>query len=66
MIAQGCKAFMDNEIVPNKEKLGLEKDYQLTRKCLKKAAEQGLYGFDVPEEYGGHDMDFKTGTLCAE
>src|SRR5436309_7616939 len=55
-IAQTTEEFARNEIVPNIEKIE-HKDWQVTRDLLKKAAELGLATVDIPEEYGGADMD---------
>ena len=55
-IAQTTEEFSLNEIVPNAEKIE-HKDYELQRELLRKASEIGIANVDVPEEYGGSDMD---------
>src|SRR5512143_1562387 len=55
-IAQTTEEFSLNEIVPNGEKIE-HKDYALQRELLRKASEIGIANVDVPEEYGGSDMD---------
>ena len=55
-IAQTTEEFANNEIVPNGEKIE-HKDYALQRELLRKASEIGIANVDVPEEYGGSDMD---------
>ena len=55
-IAQTTEEFAKNEILPNIEKIE-HKDWATTRELIKKASELGLTSVDVPEEYGGMDMD---------
>ncbi|HVP44704.1 MAG TPA: acyl-CoA dehydrogenase family protein [Terriglobales bacterium] len=55
-IVQTTEEFSLNEIVPNAEKIE-HKDYALQRELLRKASEIGIANVDVPEEYGGSDMD---------
>lgn len=42
------------------------KDFEVTKKLLRKAGELGLMGIDVPEEYGGLQMGKVTSALIAE
>jgi butyryl-CoA dehydrogenase len=42
------------------------KKFEVTRALLRKAGELGLMGVDVPEEYGGLEMDKVTSALIAE
>ena len=56
LIAQTAEEFAKNEIAPNADKIE-KKDWALTRELLKKACELGLATVDVPEEYGGAEMD---------
>ncbi len=57
--------FVDNYIIPNKEKIeGL--DLELTKELLTKAGEFGLLGTAFPEEYGGSMQDFVTNMLLTE
>jgi alkylation response protein AidB-like acyl-CoA dehydrogenase len=65
MIKQTCEDFVQQEIVPNLDRIdSLEEG--LMPSILEKAGEMGLLGISVPEEYGGLGMDFKTSMLCAE
>ncbi|MHB1675172.1 MAG: acyl-CoA dehydrogenase family protein [Acidobacteriaceae bacterium] len=43
-----------------------EKDFAVTKGLLRKAGDLGLMGIDVPEEYGGMDMDKVTSALVAD
>src|SRR5437879_1218204 len=64
-IAQTTEEFAKNEILPNVEKIE-HKDWQVTRDLLKKAAELGLATVDIPEEYGGADMDKISSCIIAD
>lgn len=43
-----------------------KKDFAVTKGLLRKAGELGLMGIDVPEEYGGIEMDKVTSALIAD
>jgi alkylation response protein AidB-like acyl-CoA dehydrogenase len=64
-IAKTTEEFAINEILPNVEKIE-HKDWQVTRDLLKKAAELGLATVDIPEEYGGADMDKISSCIIAD
>ncbi len=65
MIAQTTDEFARNEIVPNLEKIE-HKDFALTRELIKKASELGITSVDVPEEYGGMEMDKVSSAIIAD
>jgi alkylation response protein AidB-like acyl-CoA dehydrogenase len=65
LIAQTAEEFANKEIVPNIEKME-RKDFSLNRELLKKAGELGLSGVDVPEAYGGMQMDKVTSAIIAD
>lgn len=65
MIAQTCKDFLAQEIWPNLDKIDKQEE-GLTVKLLDKAAELGLLGLSVPEQFGGFEKDFVTGMLATE
>jgi alkylation response protein AidB-like acyl-CoA dehydrogenase len=65
LIAQTAEEFAVNEIVPNIEKME-HKDYSITRDLLKKAGELGLSGVEIPEVYGGLEMDKVTAAVIAD
>jgi len=65
LIAQTTEDFAQNEIVPNIEKIE-HKDFSVTRELLKKAGELGLTAVDVPEAYGGMEMDKVTSAIIGE
>ena len=65
LIAQTAEEFANKEIVPNIEKME-HKDFAVTRELLKKAGELGLSGVDVPEQYGGMELDKVTSAIIAD
>jgi alkylation response protein AidB-like acyl-CoA dehydrogenase len=65
MIAETTRQFVDNEVVPHID--DLEKhDWQLARALIRKAADLGLIGANIPEEYGGLGLDQTSGALIGE
>src|SRR6266704_1545199 len=65
MIAQTAEEFANQEIVPNIEKIE-HKEWALTRELIRKASELGLASVDVPEQYGGADMDKVSSAIIAD
>jgi alkylation response protein AidB-like acyl-CoA dehydrogenase len=65
LIGQTAEEFATNEIVPNIEKIE-HKDFSVTRELLKKAGELGLSGVEIPEAYGGLEMDKVTAAVIAD
>src|SRR5246500_2348190 len=65
LIAQTAEEFANKEIVPNIEKME-HKDFAVTRELVKKAGELGLGGVDVPEQYGGMELDKVTSAIIAD
>ena len=65
MIAQSCTDFLAAEVWPNLDRIDAQEE-GLTVALLDKAAELGLLGLNVPEEYGGFEKDFVTGMLATE
>ncbi len=65
LIAQTAEEFAQNEIIPNIEKME-HKDFSVTRDLLKKAGELGLSGVEIPEAYGGLEMDKVTAAVIAD
>lgn len=65
MIAQTTTEFMDQEVIPNHERLE-QKDYELQRELIKKGADLGLINAVIPEEYGGLALDHVSQMLIAE
>ena len=65
MIGQTAEEFAVNEIVPNAEKME-HKDFSVSRELLKKAGELGLSSVEIPEAYGGLEMDKVTAAVIAD
>jgi alkylation response protein AidB-like acyl-CoA dehydrogenase len=65
MIGQTTEEFAVNEILPQADKIE-HKDYSISRALLKKAGDLGLSGVEVPEVYGGLDMDKVTAAVIAD
>ncbi|MGE5053116.1 MAG: acyl-CoA dehydrogenase family protein [Acidobacteriota bacterium] len=65
LIGQTAEEFAVNEIVPSIEKIE-HKDFSITRDLLKKAGELGLSSVEIPEAYGGLEMDKVTAAVIAD
>src|SRR6266849_6639347 len=65
LIGQTAEEFAVNEILPNAEKME-HKDFSITRALLKKAGELGLSSAEIPEAYGGLEMDKVTAAVIAD
>jgi len=65
LIGQTAEEFANNEILPNAEKIE-HKDFSISRDLLKKAGELGLSGVEIPEAYGGLEMDKVTAAVIAD
>src|SRR5262249_8783953 len=65
LTAQTAEEFAQNEILPNIEKME-RKDFGVVRSLLKKAGDLGLSGVEIPEGYGGLEMDKVTAAVIAD
>ncbi|HZE27525.1 MAG TPA: acyl-CoA dehydrogenase family protein [Terriglobales bacterium] len=65
LIGQTTEEFAVNEILPNVEKIE-HKEFQVTRDLLRKAGDLGLSGAEIPEAYGGLEMDKVTAAVIAD
>jgi alkylation response protein AidB-like acyl-CoA dehydrogenase len=65
MIADTTRQFTDNEVTPHIGQLE-QHDWKLARRLVGKAAELGLIGANIPEEYGGLGLDQTSGALIGE
>src|SRR5438132_3179239 len=65
LIAQTAEDFANNEIVPAIDKIE-HKDFAVTRALIKTASDLGLTSVDVPEQYGGADMDKVSSAIIAD
>ena len=66
MIAQTCKDFVKQEVLPKLNEIDSMKDPKLMPSLLDKAGALGLLGTSVPESLGGFGMSFNTTMLVAE
>jgi alkylation response protein AidB-like acyl-CoA dehydrogenase len=65
LIARTTDEFIDAEVLPNLERLEA-KDWELARRLLRRCGELGLLGTNVPEQYGGLDLDKVSSLIVAE
>ena len=64
-IGEAARDFVDGEIMPRDEEID-HLDLALSRELLGKAGELGILGIEIPEAYGGLDLDKKTALLVLE
>src|ERR1039457_4238474 len=64
-IAQTTAEFATNEVLPAHDAIEA-KDFAVTRRLIREASELGLTSVDIPEEYGGLEMDKVTSAIVAE
>jgi alkylation response protein AidB-like acyl-CoA dehydrogenase len=65
LMAQTTDEFIDTEVLPNLDRLET-KDWELARTLIRRCGELGLLGTNVPEEYGGLDLDKVSSLIVAE
>ncbi|MBI4463096.1 MAG: acyl-CoA dehydrogenase family protein [Acidobacteria bacterium] len=65
LIAETAEQFVRNEVLPCWEQIE-HQEPGLTPKLLRQAGELGLLSLDVPEKYGGMEMDKVASTIVAE
>jgi len=65
LIGQTAEEFAVNEILPNSEKIE-HKDFTVSRDLVKKAGDLGLSAVEIPEAYGGLEMDKVTAAVIAD
>src|SRR3954470_17009570 len=65
MIADTVRDFVNNEVLPVLDQLE-QKDWALARSLIRRAAELGLMGADVAEEYGGLALDKVASVVVSE
>ncbi|HYA18606.1 MAG TPA: acyl-CoA dehydrogenase family protein [Bryobacteraceae bacterium] len=64
-IARTTDEFFANEVVPHLEAIR-HRDPELTRRIMRKSAEIGLTGVQIPERFGGMELDLASVMLVAE
>ncbi|MBL7775961.1 MAG: acyl-CoA dehydrogenase family protein [Saprospiraceae bacterium] len=65
MIKQMSEDFLEQEILPNTQKIEKQED-NIAPKILKKMGDLGLLGAHMPKEYGGLELDTNTNTIIGE
>jgi butyryl-CoA dehydrogenase len=64
-IARTASDFSNNEVLPATDEIEA-KNFEVTKRLLRKAGELGLLAVDIPEAYGGLEMDKVTSALIAD
>src|SRR6202012_3161087 len=64
-IAETAAQFAANEVLPGADDIEA-KHFDVTRGLLKKAGDLGLMAVDIPEAYGGLEMDKVTSAIIAD
>ncbi|MGI8544532.1 MAG: acyl-CoA dehydrogenase family protein [Aridibacter sp.] len=65
MIGETTKDFIDNEVVPQLEAME-NHQWEVAKDLVNKAGDLGLFGVNIPEEYGGLELDQVSGVIIAE
>ncbi|MBT9587387.1 acyl-CoA dehydrogenase family protein [bacterium] len=65
MIRQTAERFMLERVMPNAERIE-KKDHEILKTVLREAADLGLLGAEIPEEYGGTGLDLLSTMLITE
>ena len=65
LIAETAGQFMRNEVLPRWEQIE-HQEPGVTSALLRQAGELGLLSIDIPEKYGGTDLDKVSSTLVVE
>ncbi|MGH9240056.1 MAG: acyl-CoA dehydrogenase family protein, partial [Vicinamibacterales bacterium] len=65
MMARTAQEFVDNELLPAVDRLEA-KDWDLAKSLMRRAADLGLFGIAVPEEYGGLALDKASSLVVVE
>jgi butyryl-CoA dehydrogenase len=65
MIRDMTEQFVEDEVVPQIDKIE-SKDWPTTTNLLKRCGELGLLGIEVPERFGGENLDKVSAMIVAE
>ncbi|HEX2898355.1 MAG TPA: acyl-CoA dehydrogenase family protein [Bacteroidia bacterium] len=66
MISQMCDDFLEKEVYPHLTELDAMTNPDLMPSIIRKAADLGLLGAGLPEQYGGMGLDFLSQMLLTE
>ena len=65
LVGRTAEEFIDKEVTPVTDRLE-QKDWDLARSLVRRAADLGLLATDVPEAYGGLDLDKVSSVVVGE
>ena len=65
MIRDMTEQFVEDEVLPQVEKIE-HKEWDVTVGLLRRCGELGLLGIEVPQKYGGEDLDKVSAMIVAE
>jgi alkylation response protein AidB-like acyl-CoA dehydrogenase len=65
LVGRTAEEFIDKEVTPVTDRLE-QKDWDLARSLVRSGAELGLLATDVPEQYGGLDLDKVSSVVVGE
>jgi alkylation response protein AidB-like acyl-CoA dehydrogenase len=65
LIRQTAREFIDGEVVPVNDRLE-QKEWTLLRELVRKCGGLGLLGINIPEAYGGVDLDKISALIVSE
>jgi alkylation response protein AidB-like acyl-CoA dehydrogenase len=65
MIRDMTEQFVQEEVLPQVEKIE-HKDWDVTTSLLRRCGELGLLGIEVPDKYGGENLDKVSAMIVAE
>jgi alkylation response protein AidB-like acyl-CoA dehydrogenase len=65
MIRDLARRFVENEVLPQVDAIERQ-DWAVTTGLLRRAAECGLLGIEIPEQYGGANLDKVSAIVVAE
>ncbi|MDR3089123.1 MAG: acyl-CoA dehydrogenase family protein [Desulfobulbaceae bacterium] len=66
MIAESMEHFMAETVFPNLSELDETKNSEILKKMIREAGELGFLGMDIPERFGGTEVDEISTTIIAE
>ncbi|HBT97403.1 MAG TPA: acyl-CoA dehydrogenase [Desulfobulbaceae bacterium] len=66
MIAESMDHFMAESVYPNLAELDETKNSEILKKMIKEAGDLGFLGMDIPERFGGTEVDEISTTIIAE
>lgn len=65
LVRQTVRDFVDQDVLPNLDRIE-QKDWDLTRRLIRRLGDLGVLGIEVPSQYGGSELDKVTSLLVTE